>query len=70
MGQSFGTQVAVQLGARHPESVSRIVLQGMTVDPEARTGGGSTSAGSQAWHEEIADRLPHRRLVVCPVGVY
>ncbi|MBW3596884.1 MAG: alpha/beta hydrolase [Planctomycetes bacterium] len=37
MGQSFGTQVVVHLAVRHPDLVSRLVLQGMTVEPGART---------------------------------
>lgn len=37
MGQSLGCQVVVHLAARHPELVGRLVLQGVTVDPAART---------------------------------
>jgi 2-hydroxy-6-oxonona-2,4-dienedioate hydrolase len=37
MGQSLGCQVAIHLAARHPELVGRLVLQGVTVDPGARS---------------------------------
>ena len=39
IGVSFGCQVAVDLAARHPTTVDRLVLVGPTVDPEARTPG-------------------------------
>ena len=37
VGHSMGTQVAVELAARHPRLVDRVVLVGPTVDVEART---------------------------------
>lgn len=37
IGHSMGAQVALELGARHPESVAKLVLVGPTVDPTART---------------------------------
>jgi pimeloyl-ACP methyl ester carboxylesterase len=37
IGVSFGCQVAVDLAARHPTTVDRLVLVGPTVDPEARS---------------------------------
>jgi pimeloyl-ACP methyl ester carboxylesterase len=37
IGVSFGCQVAVDLAARYPASVDRLVLVGPTFDPEART---------------------------------
>jgi pimeloyl-ACP methyl ester carboxylesterase len=37
IGVSFGCQVAVDLAARHPVAVDRLVLVGPTFDPEART---------------------------------
>jgi 2-hydroxy-6-oxonona-2,4-dienedioate hydrolase len=37
IGNSFGCQIAADLAVRHPEKVERLVLQGITVDPEART---------------------------------
>ncbi|HKH40372.1 MAG TPA: alpha/beta hydrolase [Solirubrobacterales bacterium] len=37
IGVSFGCQVAVDLAARHPATVDRLVLVGPTVDPEARS---------------------------------
>lgn len=37
VGNSFGCQVLVEFVRRHPERVSRLVLQGPTVDPWART---------------------------------
>jgi pimeloyl-ACP methyl ester carboxylesterase len=37
IGVSFGCQVAVDLAARHPAAVDRLVLIGPTVDPQARS---------------------------------
>jgi pimeloyl-ACP methyl ester carboxylesterase len=37
IGVAFGCQVAVDLAARHPVAVDRLVLIGPTFDPEART---------------------------------
>lgn len=37
LGNSVGCQVIVELAVRHPERVSRAILQGPTCDPEART---------------------------------
>jgi pimeloyl-ACP methyl ester carboxylesterase len=37
IGVSFGCQVAVDLAARHPAAVERLVLIGPTFDPEARS---------------------------------
>jgi len=37
VGNSMGCQVIVDLALRHPERVERAVLQGPTMDPEART---------------------------------
>ena len=39
IGVSFGCQVAVDLAARHPATVDRLVLVGPTVDPDARSAG-------------------------------
>jgi pimeloyl-ACP methyl ester carboxylesterase len=39
IGVSFGCQVAIDLAARHPAAVDRLVLVGPTCDPEARTAG-------------------------------
>jgi pimeloyl-ACP methyl ester carboxylesterase len=39
IGVSFGCQVAIDLAARHPAAVDRVVLVGPTCDPEARTAG-------------------------------
>jgi pimeloyl-ACP methyl ester carboxylesterase len=39
IGVSFGCQVAVDLAARHPAAVEKLVLIGPTVDPDARTPG-------------------------------
>ncbi|MGN8553926.1 UNVERIFIED_CONTAM: alpha/beta hydrolase [Microbacterium sp. SLM126] len=38
IGHSMGAQVALEIAARHPASVSKLVLVGPTVDPSARTG--------------------------------
>ena len=39
LGVSFGCQVAVDLAARHPATVDRLVLVGPTLDPKARSTG-------------------------------
>jgi len=36
-GNSFGCQVIADLAARHPDRVNRLVLQGPTMDPHARS---------------------------------
>lgn len=40
IGHSMGTQVAVEIAARHPALVQRVVLVAPTVDPRARTATG------------------------------
>lgn len=37
LGNSFGCQVAAEVAARHPQLVDRLVLQGPTTDPSARS---------------------------------
>jgi 2-hydroxy-6-oxonona-2,4-dienedioate hydrolase len=37
LGNSFGCQIVVDLAVRYPELVERVVLQGPTMDPQART---------------------------------
>ena len=37
MANSFGCQILVEFALRHPQRVDRLVLQGPTVDPEARS---------------------------------
>jgi 2-hydroxy-6-oxonona-2,4-dienedioate hydrolase len=37
LGNSVGCQLVVRLAVRHPDLVERVVLQGPTMDPEART---------------------------------
>lgn len=37
IGSSFGCQIAAELARRHPAAVRRLVLQGPTVDPRARS---------------------------------
>ena len=37
LGHSMGTQIAVEVAARHPQLVDRLVLVGPTVDPRERT---------------------------------
>ncbi|MCM2282335.1 MAG: alpha/beta hydrolase [Bdellovibrionaceae bacterium] len=36
VANSFGCQIAAEFAVRYPEAVNRLVLQGPTVDPEAR----------------------------------
>jgi 2-hydroxy-6-oxonona-2,4-dienedioate hydrolase len=43
LGNSFGCQILVELALRHPERVEKVVLQGPTVDPQAR------AARQQIW---------------------
>jgi 2-hydroxy-6-oxonona-2,4-dienedioate hydrolase len=37
IGNSFGCQILADLALRHPDRVNRLVLQGPTVNPQART---------------------------------
>ena len=37
VGNSFGCQIIAELALRHPRRIDRLVLQGPTVDPAART---------------------------------
>jgi 2-hydroxy-6-oxonona-2,4-dienedioate hydrolase len=37
LGNSFGCQIVVDLAVRYPDLVERVVLQGPTMDPRART---------------------------------
>jgi 2-hydroxy-6-oxonona-2,4-dienedioate hydrolase len=37
LGNSFGCQIVVELALRYPQLVERVVLQGPTMDPQART---------------------------------
>ena len=37
LGNSFGCQVIADLAARHPDRIGRLVLQGPTIDPHARS---------------------------------
>lgn len=37
VGNSFGCQILASLAVRHPSRVHRLVLQGPTIDPEARS---------------------------------
>jgi 2-hydroxy-6-oxonona-2,4-dienedioate hydrolase len=37
VGNSFGCQILAELAVRHPDRIRRLVLQGPTVDPRART---------------------------------
>ncbi|MCP2636203.1 alpha/beta hydrolase [Microbacterium sp. HD4P20] len=54
VGHSMGAQIVVEIAARHPEVVDRIVLIGPTVDPSART------APQQLWRllRDIAVESP------------
>jgi len=37
MGYSFGCQIPTMLAVRHPAVIRRLVLQGLTADPDARS---------------------------------
>lgn len=54
IGHSMGAQIALEVAARHPEVVDRIVLVGPTTDPAAR------SAARQLWRllRDIAVESP------------
>ena len=57
IGVSFGCHVAVDLAARHPAAVDRLVLVGPTFDPEARTPGAPSAA--------LGAQLPRAPLPAC-----
>lgn len=69
VGNSFGCQIIVEFALRHPERIDRIVLQGPTVNPQARTlrqqlflmGLNSSDGDSLPW-SDLNERLPSRRL--------
>ena len=61
VGNSMGCQVLVDLAARRPERVDRLVLVSPTVDPRART-------GPQAL-VRLAGDLPHEPLSLVPILV-
>jgi pimeloyl-ACP methyl ester carboxylesterase len=50
VGNSFGCQVLAELAVRHPDVVDRLVLQGPTTDPRAR------SLPLQVWRDLINGR--------------
>lgn len=54
IGHSMGSQIVVELAARHPSLVSHVVLVGPTIDPEAR------SALRQIWRlaRDLIDESP------------
>jgi 2-hydroxy-6-oxonona-2,4-dienedioate hydrolase len=62
IGISFGSQVAVDLAARHPVTVDRLVLVGPTLDPEAR----STGRLALRW----ARNAPHSSPRLAPTVVH
>jgi pimeloyl-ACP methyl ester carboxylesterase len=62
VGISFGCQVAVDLAARHPATVDRLVLVGPTLDPRAR----STGRLAIRW----ARNAPHSSLRLAPTIVH
>lgn len=62
IGISFGCQVAVDLAARHPVTVDRLVLVGPTLDPEAR----STGRLALRW----ARNAPHSSPRLAPTVVH
>jgi pimeloyl-ACP methyl ester carboxylesterase len=62
IGISFGCQVAVDLAARHPAAVERLVLVGPTVDPDAR----SASRMALRW----ARNAPHSSPRLAPTIVH
>src|SRR5690606_30075352 len=54
VGHSMGAQIAIEVAARHPQTVDRIALIGPSADPRAR------SAGAQLWRllRDIAVESP------------
>jgi len=61
VGNSMGCQVLVDLAARRPERVDRLVLTSPTVDPDARNG--------LLVLARLVSDLPHERLSLVPILV-
>ncbi|CAD6563050.1 alpha/beta fold hydrolase [Paraburkholderia sabiae] len=55
VGNSFGCEILALLACRHPEVVDRLVLQGPTTDPAART------LVAQAWRDLVNGRRERAR---------
>jgi pimeloyl-ACP methyl ester carboxylesterase len=58
VGVSFGCQVAVDLAARHPELVDRLVLVGPMVDPAGRSGLRLATRWARGAHRSSPLRAP------------
>jgi 2-hydroxy-6-oxonona-2,4-dienedioate hydrolase len=54
----MGCQVIVELAVRHEDRVDRLVLQGLTPDPAART------VHQQVWRQLVKDRGPITRIIL------
>lgn len=61
VGNSMGCQVAAEVAARHPRRISHVVLQGPTIDAEAR------SLTKQAWR--LARVAPREALSLWPLQI-
>jgi 2-hydroxy-6-oxonona-2,4-dienedioate hydrolase len=60
LGNSFGCQIIVEFALRHPERIERAVLQGPTVDPEART----TLQQIARWQLDSPREPPSQALII------
>ncbi|MFB6374243.1 MAG: alpha/beta fold hydrolase [Bradymonadaceae bacterium] len=65
VGNSMGTQTAVTCALRHPALIDRLVLQGPTIDPEARNYFGLMLR----WLRDMAHEPPSETLILLRDGV-
>jgi 2-hydroxy-6-oxonona-2,4-dienedioate hydrolase len=59
LGNSYGCQVAAHLAARRPDLVARLVLQGPTLDPAARTKARQMIRWARNLRREPREMWPH-----------
>lgn len=60
LGNSFGCQVAAELAVRRPDLVEKLVLQGPTTDPRARTAAGLITR----WLLDAPKESPSQGLII------
>jgi 2-hydroxy-6-oxonona-2,4-dienedioate hydrolase len=65
LGNSFGCQVIADLAARHSGAVSRVILQGPTMDPHARSAARQLARwAANRWREPKVDAGPSLGAIV------